>query len=211
MSLKDTIQGAREEAGNNIGSVRPSKRSEGSNDAEAASSTSGQQGFTRRSASKAKPSRRAAAGVRVVSSNGKNKSQANMSKEEKKAERKREREKDDLRYNVTQKLLEERPEYKKARKTWWIFLIVGLVLMAIAFINYTVVTNSNGTAPMWVAFLAMGCMIAAYGVLIVGLIYDWRTIRPMRKDVDKYVRSMSEKRLISAINKESKNKSKKKK
>lgn len=207
MSLKDTIKGAREEAGTNIANARPVSKKAVSESSTSSSKSSS--GFTRRSASKAKPRRQVAAGVHKVSSDGKSKT--NMSKEEKKAERKREREKDDLRYNVTQKILEERPEYKKARKVWWAFLIVGLVFMAIAFFQYTFVSNANGTAPMWMAFSAMICMIIAYIVLILGLIYDWRTIRPMRKDVDKYVRSMSEKRLITAINKESKNKSKKKK
>ena len=200
MSFKDTIRGAREEAGANVASWERTKDADKGKNEEAASSAN-QQGFVRKSASKAKPSRQAAAGVRMVTSDGKAKSKKNMTKEEAKAERKRDREIDDLRYNVTQKLLDERDDYSKARKVWWRFLIVGVTFVVLAFIQYAVVSNMGADAPTWIAFTSMGCMVLAYATLIIGLIYDWRTIRPIRKDVDSYVQSMSEKRLITAINK----------
>ena len=202
MSLMDTIKGARQEVDENgaldNGIVGRIKRDGDSPQANASSSS---QKYTRRSASKAKPSRRQAEGVRVVSSNGKSKSKANKSKEEIKAERKHDREVDDLRYNVTQKILGEREEYQKGRKMWWKFLIVGVVLMVISIALYMYVTNLGPGAPEWLGILGLFTMGAAYVVVIAGIIYDWRVIRPMRKDVDKYVQSMSEKRLINTMSK----------
>ena len=203
MSLMDTIKGARQEVDENgaldNGIVGRMKREGG--DSEGAASTRSSQKFTRRSASKAKPSRQQAAGVRVVNSKGKSKSKGNKTKEEVKAERKHDREVDDLRYNVTQKLLGEREEYQKGRKMWWKFLIVGVILMVVSIALYMVVNRMGSSAPEWLGIFGLFTMAAAYIVVIAGIIYDWRVIRPMRKDVDTYVRSMSEKRLINTINK----------
>ncbi|MDO4806783.1 MAG: hypothetical protein Q4A07_05990 [Coriobacteriales bacterium] len=199
MSLKDTIKGAREEAGSN---VRPFDRApkDASDDAVSAGS-SNQQGFVRKSATKAKPSRRASEGVRMVSSSGKTKKKSDVSKEVAKAERKHDREISDLRYNVSQKLLEEREDYQRIHKIWFRFLVAGIALMATAVILYLIVSNMGTNAPEALGILGLLVMVAAYIVVIVGLIYDWRKIRPIRSEVDAYVKSMSEKRLITAINK----------
>lgn len=210
MSLKDTIKGAREEASANGNPFERSASSDKSGDNGATASAASSQGFTRRSASRAKPSRAAAAGVRVVSANGKQKSKKNQTKEELKAERKHDREISDLRYNVSQKILEEREDYIKARKVWWKFLIAGVVLMVLAIGLYLAVSNMGANAPEPLGIFGLVTMVCAYIVVIAGLIYDWVKIRPLRKDVDKYVQSMSEKRLVTAINKEPKVKDKKK-
>lgn len=199
MSLKDTIKGAREEAESN---VRPFDRAATKSTVESESAdSSGQQGFTRKSATKARPSRRAAQGVRMVSSSGKTKKKSDVSKEVAKAERKHDREISDLRYNVSQKLLEERDDYQHVHKVWFRFLVTGIALMATAVILYLIVSNMGTNAPEWLGILGLLIMVAAYIVVIVGLIYDWRKMRPLRKEVDAYVQSMSEKRLITAINK----------
>ena len=208
MSLKDTIRGAREEATANGNPFERSASSE-KNDAEGKATEGASAGRSRRSVATAKPRRQAAAGVRVVAANGKSKSKTGQTKEEAKAERKHEREVSDLRYNVTQKLLEEREDYNKARKIWWRFLIVAVVLMVAAIGLYFAVSNMGSGAPEALGIVGLVVMVAAYGVVIAGMIYDWRVIRPMRKDVDKYVQSMSEKRLVTAINKESKKDAKK--
>ncbi len=208
MSLMDTIKGAREEAGANVPFERSSKDAKSADDQSAAKSDGGKsgQGFVRKSAGRARPSRKAAQGVRMETASGKPKSKKDLTKEELKAEKKHSREVDDLRYNVTQKLLEEKSEYKTARKMWWRFLIGGLVFMVLAIIQYSVVTAQGASAPVWMAISAMVCMVIAYIVLIIGIIYDWRTIHPMRKDMEKYVQSMSERRLITAIHKAPKTK-----
>lgn len=205
MSIKETIRAARDEVsanGNPFEGIAPTKE-------DAAEDARPSSGFTRKSTAKAKPSRRAATGVRVVSSNGKSKSKKNMTKEEQKAERKHEREIDDLRYNVTQQILEDREEYKRARKMWWRFLIGGVVCMVLAFVQYMLVNNMGSSAPVPLAIGALVTMVLAYVVIIAGMIYDWRKIRPMRKEVNSYVQSMSEKRLINTINRGAKNKDKK--
>lgn len=197
MSLKDTIRGAREEASAN---GNPFER--GSKDASAdkqaqADERKSSAGFERRSAARAKPTREASAGVRVVSSKGKPK-KSQMTKEEKKAERKREREIEDRRYNVSQMILEENEEYKRMRKIWWIFLIAGVVLMVIALGLYGMVTSS-GNPDTTMSFLAMGSMVAAYIVVICGLIFDWVKIRPLRKEASDRAQSMTDKRLRTKL------------
>lgn len=208
MSLMDTIKGAREEAGASNPFERPSKDAKNVDAQGAANADGGQsgQGFVRKSVGRAKPSRKAAEGVRMETASGKPKSKKDLTKEEMKAERKHSREVDDLRYNVTQKLLEEKPEYKAARKNWWRFLIGGLVFMVLAIIQYGIVSAQGSSAPTWLAITSMGCMVISYIVLIIGIIYDWRIIHPMRRDVESYVKSMSERRLVTAIHKAPKTK-----
>lgn len=203
MSLKDTIRGAREEA---AASGNPFDRKANNKDAATTTSatTNSQanaQGFERRSAARGKPSREAAAGVRVVASNGKakKKSQDNMTKEERKAERKRERAVEDRRYNVTQMYLEQDPAYQKARKVWWGFLIAGIAFMVIAMVLYWVVNGQGANANTGMAMSSVVCMVIAYIVVIAGLIYDWVKIRPLRKEVEKRTQSMSDKRLQTVL------------
>ena len=204
MSLKDTIQGAREEATANGNPFERAKEGRGTADG-AAPAASGQ-GFTRKSASRAKPRREAAAGVRMVSASGKSKSKKDMTKEEAKAERKHDREVSDLRYNVTQKVLEERDDYAKAHRLWMRLLMAGIGCMVGSVVLYLIVQNMGTNAPEILGLAGITVMVGAYGLTIGALVYDWRKIRPMRKDVEKYVDSMSEKRLVTAINKPSKKK-----
>lgn len=206
MSLMDTIKGAREEA-SAAGTPFERTKEEKAPKAAAESAPAGsQQGFVRKSAGKAKPSRQAAAGVRMTTASGKSKSKKNMTKEELKAERKHDREVADLRYNVTQKVLEERDEYNKARKIWWRLLIASVSLMVVAIGLYLVVSNMGQDAPEALGIAGLVVMVLAYTVTIGALIYDWRKIRPLRRDAEKYVESMSEKRLVTAINKPAKRK-----
>jgi hypothetical protein len=81
--------------------------------------------------------------------------------------------------------------------------------MGLAFTQYMIVNNMGSNAPVPVAIGALVTMVLAYVVIIAGMIYDWRKIRPMRKEVNSYVQSMSEKRLINTINRGAKNKDKK--
>lgn len=196
MSLMDTIKGAREE----VDTSRGTSNKPADNTTDAAGQRS-QQGFTRRSATKAKPSRRQAAGVRMVTSSGKAKSKVNQTKEERKAERKHDREVGDLRYNVTEQVLRDRSDYQAAHKVWWRLLIAGVILMVAAVALYLIVSNMGTNAPEILGVLGLVTMVSAYIVVIIGLIYDWRKIRPLRREAEKYVDSMSEKRLIAAINK----------
>ena len=202
MSLKDTIQGARKEAAANINPLtRPS--SEGNDEA---GSQASEQGFERRSATRAKPKREAAAGVRVVSGSSKTKSTANMSKQEQKAERKKQREKEDRRYAVSQMLLENDPEYQRYHKIWWRLLIVGFAFMCVALVTYMLVSQQGDTAPLWLAIISIGSMILAYAAIIIGFIYDWRHIRPIRRNHEQRAASMSEKRINKTLRERDKEK-----
>ncbi|MBR3316952.1 MAG: hypothetical protein IKG21_03910 [Atopobiaceae bacterium] len=210
MSLLDTIKGAREEADGNVPFERGGKKEEP--EEEVAPKRSG---AVRGSAARAKPTREAAAGVRVVKSGGKSERQkkseaekANMTKEERKAERKAERaaerEVEDRRYNLTQAYMEENEEYKHARKTWWIFLGVGMALVVVAFTLYGFVNQNRESASPVLAFLSAATMICAYISIIGGLIYDWVKVRPIRQQVQQRVDSMSDKRVRAVLNKKAK-------
>ncbi|MDO4797072.1 MAG: Yip1 family protein [Coriobacteriales bacterium] len=196
MSLKDTIKGAREEV---AASGNPFERPSAKGDSESGGSTSrsSDQGFSRRSAARSKPSRKAAAGVRVVSSGKKPK--ADMSKEERKAQRRKDREVEDRRYNVTQMLLEQNEDYMKSRKMWWVFLIAAVVLMAIALLLYGRITSAKEDPQSAIGIAAVVSMVMAYIVVIVGMIFDFTKIRPMRKEAEKRAESMSDKRLKTLL------------
>ena len=199
MSLKDTIRGARDEVaanGNpfeNVGKGKDKGKSE-------SGGSSAKRGYARSSAANRKPSREAAAGVRVVSSSGKTKSTANMTKEERKEEKRLEREREDRRYSVTQMILEKDEEYQKARKFWWRFLIGGFVLMVIALGLYGYVSNVGPTAPPIAYIGSIVAMVAAYAVIIVGIIFDFRKIRPRRKEAEQRVASMTDKKIQTIVN-----------
>lgn len=202
MSLKDTIKGAREEVSASGNPFERSGGDQGGSSGSASGDTQGQ-GFMRRSASRAKPSREQAAGVRVVSSSGKSrsasKSTANMTKAEKKAERQREREKEDRRYAVSQMFLEENPEYQQRHKIWWRMLVTGFAFMVLAIITYMLVNQQGESTPLWLAAISLGSMVLAYIAIIVAFVYDWRTIRPIRRTQESRAASMSDKRINRAL------------
>lgn len=196
MSLMDTIKGAREEAEANGNPFERTKAAE-QEQVEAAPT---KRSRPRRSVANAKPSREAAAGVRVVSSSGKGKKPTSeMTKEERKAERAREREKEDRRYTLTQAYMDEEEDYKVARKRWWIFLGVGMALILVAFTLYGMVNQQGESASPALAFAALASMVCAYIAIIGGLIYDWVKVRPTRQKVEKRVASMSDKRVKSVL------------
>ena len=202
MSLKDTIRGARDEvaaSGNPFENVGGKGKDKGKEN-QSSSGGAAKRGYARSSAANRKPSREAAAGVRVVSSTGKAKSTANMTKEERKEEKRLEREKEDRRYSVTQMILEKDEEYQKARKFWRYLLVGGFALMVIAFILYGYVTSVGPAAPSVAYIGSIVAMVAAYGVVIFGIVYDFRKIRPCRKKAEQRVASMTDKKIQSIVN-----------
>ena len=190
MSLKDTIRGAREEAQSNLTTTA-------TNDTEDnASEDKSDAGFVRRSPSRAKPRRQAAAGVRTVSGSNKSaKPVSEMTKEEKKAEKQRKREKEDREYAVSEMLMENDPDYQQYHKMWWRILIVGFVAMVISMVLYGVVTSQGETAPLPLAIVSLATMVIAYAAIIAAFVYDWRKIRPIRISCQQRAASMSEKRI----------------
>jgi hypothetical protein len=198
MSLKDTIRGARDEvaaSGNPFESVGGKDKGK-----QESGGSATKRRYARSTAANRKPSREAAAGVRVVSSSGKAKSTANMTKEERKEEKRLEREREDRRYSVTQMILEKDEEYQKARKFWWRFLIGGFALMVIALGLYGYVSNVGPSAPPIAYIGSIVAMVAAYGVIIFGIIYDFRKIRPRRRLAEQRVASMTDKKIQTIVN-----------
>lgn len=205
MSLKDTIRGAREEAAQSGNPFERTKADEAS-DQETVTPTGKR--YARSSAASRKPARAAAAGVRVVSSDGKTtkggKPRSEMTKEEKKAERKERRAKEDRRYDATQIILEDDNEYLHARKVWQRLLLVGVVFMASALVMYVSTSNLGKNAPEWMAIGSLVLMVISYVILIVGLIYDYRHIKPLRQKADQRVASMSEKKITATLDRKGK-------
>ena len=204
MSLKDTIRGARDEvaaSGNPFENMGGKGKDKGADKGKSSSgSSTAKRGYARSSAANRKPSREAAAGVRVVSSSGKTKSTANMTKEERKEEKRLEREKEDRRYSVTQMILEKDEEYQKANKMQKYFLIGGFALMVVAIGLSGYVSSVGPTAPSVAIIGSMVAMVAAYAVIIVGVIHNFRKVRPCRKKAEQRVASMTDKKIQTIVN-----------
>lgn len=220
MSLMDTIKGARDEAMANGTPFERGAKQEEAPEAEAEA----KKGAVRRSAARAKPKREAAAGVRVVKSSGRTKTdyqpkseaeKANMSKKElraeRRAERDAEREVEDRRYNLTQAYMEEDEEYKTIRKRWWIMLGAGVALIVLAYTLYGFVNREGAEANPALAILSLVAMVLAYVLTIGSLIYDWVKVRPIRQRIEQRVGSMSDKRVRSLLNQRAKEQAKEEK
>jgi hypothetical protein len=69
----------------------------------------------------------------------------------------------------------ETPEYKAARKLWWILLGVGLVMTAASWLirGYVHTTWANAASA-----IALGI---AYAMIFYALYIDWTQLRPARK------------------------------
>ncbi len=195
MSLIDTINGAKKEAEAN--SVRTDKGADANDDAKKPRNN-------KRSAAGAKPAREAAAGVRVAKSgsHSSGKPASEMTKEEKKAARREERDAADRRAAAQRALLNQMPGYKKTQRVWWILLGIGLVATLISWLmgQYIPTALSNPTSPEGIVMIAL--MVLAYVVIIAAFIYDWRTVRPMRKAADAQANSLTDKKVNQILRNE---------
>lgn len=204
MSLRDTLAGARDEVAQ---SGNPFERSDkkaaakkddaaGDNASAAASSASG---FSRRSVSRAKPKREAAGSVRYVSAedarNGNTgKPESELTKQERKEKRMRERDAADRRADASRAILAGHDSYKRSQRIWWTLLGVGMGFTVLSFIMSAVFGKSKQTAES-VTIVMIVLLVVAYAAIIAGFIYDWRVVRPMRQAADAEVASMSDKRV----------------
>ena len=125
-------------------------------------------GATRKSAASAKPVTKAAASVRMQP--------AEKTKEQKKAERKaaraKEQERDRQFYNPPTE------EYRRLRRIWWIFLVLAIVLTCFSFAG-----NTLGV-PQPVTYVTLAL---AYVFIILALYVDFAKCRKARK---KYAEEM---------------------
>ena len=190
MSLLDTIKGAREEA-QEAGTLLSSKKDEGTTAAAEGDAPSTSAGFSRRSTARAKPTREAAGSVRTSA-----KSQAEMSKEEKKAAREAKRTEEDLLYEAKKAYLNKSDAYRFTQRVWFSFLIMRNM------------QSNGGTESMATASVVL--MVLAYVLIIGAFIYDLIKVRPLRNEANEKLAGMSKKRLNQLIAEEEERKAAKK-
>ena len=197
MSLLDTIKGAREEAQDAVSQRTIAKKDE-ENEAEeeAAQQKQATQGFSKRSTARAKPTRKAAGTVRTTA-----KPKSEMTKEERKAERVKRRDEEDLAYDVKKTLLESDEAYRKTQRVWWVLLICGiaLTLMSWGIMRYMQQNNVQNTN---LAGVSIGCMVFAYALVIGAFIYDMVKVRPMRQRADEKIMGMTKRRMQRVLDEE---------
>lgn len=199
MSLFDTIQGAREEAeANKAERTSTGKAKDEAAEAFETDDEARKGGFAKRSVARAKPAREAAANVRVVTPSGKTKSKgsnvsSSQTKEQRKAERAREREENDRQDAVAQILLESEAAYKPRRRIWWILIGGGFVAMAGSLIPMAIDSEQAQDYSSPLGIFSVICMMIAYVLIIAGFVYDFVKIRPMRKESQRVSGSLSRK------------------
>lgn len=149
-------------------------------------------GATRPHAGSAKPASKAAASVRVqtpkskMSGRQRAMAQATMSKEEKKAQRAKEREAENLSYTAVTTLTNKDERYKKLRRIWWGLLIAAVVFTALSWATLAV---NMGTV------LSAVVLVLAYAAIIGALVMDFTVIRRRRNYFRDRVAAMSRKQV----------------
>ena len=194
MSLRDTIEGARREAeGNAVG--RPKKEAENM-----ASGEEEKKGFSRSSAAKAKPTREAAASVRVASKPKQTGAVGGPAetKEEKRERKRREREEQDLRTRAYDVVLRNTPEYRSTERGFWIVVGVGFALAVISLIA-AYAFGSEPDLSTVEGVVSVVSLVAAYALIIGGFVFDLAKRRPIRKRVEAQLRGNSDKKLLEIL------------
>ena len=198
MSILDTIKGAINESKEGGNALFGSDKDKGTT--EAAVERSKRSG----SAASAKPKREKAGTVREASKP----SNKELTKEEKKAQRAKEREAEDLRATVTQILLAKDEDYQRTEKIWWALIGGGFVCTLIsAVINYgPAATDTTGT---W-AIIGMILIALAYVLIIGSFIYGLFTRNKKRKPIEARVDKMTEKKMWQIVDKDNEERAAKK-
>lgn len=154
-------------------------------------------GATAPKAGSAKPASKAAASVRIQTSKSsmskkqKVMVQQTMSKEEKKAQRAKERELENLVYTATTTLTNKDEKYKKLRRVWWGLLISAVVFTALSWT--TLSTGFGGQA------LSIAVLVLAYAGIIGALIMDFTVIRKRRNVFRDKVNAMTRKQVERVV------------
>lgn len=150
-------------------------------------------GSTKPKAGSAKPASKAAASVRVQTNKStmtkrqKAAAEATMSKEEKKAQRAKEREAENMVYTAITVLTNKDEKYKKLRRVWWALLISAVVFTALSW-----VTLSTGVGGQ---VLSVVVLVLAYAGIIGALIMDFTVIRKRRNVFRDKVNAMTKKQV----------------
>ena len=150
-------------------------------------------GSTRPSAGAAKPASKAAASVRIEQSKSQMTrrqralAEQTMSKEERKAQRAKERELENAIYTATTILTNDDPKYKQLRRIWWALLITAVVFVVLSWA--TLATGIGGQA------LSTVVIVIAYIGIIGALIMDFTVIRKRRNVFRDKVNAMTRKQV----------------
>lgn len=200
MSLREMLEGARSEASRSS-AAKPEP-------------APARKGASKKSASNAKPTREKAASVRTVSKNSKKAAAtassfpgAKKTKEQKEAERTRrrkEREEEDYKNQAFQLLLNQNPQYKKSERVWWVLLGIGfaatLVSLVITFVFSTTDDGTMSTRDI----VSVTSLAVAYAFIIASFVFDWVKRRPIRKETEKKLQGMSQKKIAELFARERK-------
>ena len=216
MSLLDTINGARKEVED---ASKPTEAKDMTANQKVAAQyldsmdDAPKTGFSKRSVTRAKPTREAGSGVRVVSAksvaSGKvtpsGKPESEMTKEEKKEAKRVRRDAEDRRMAVSQAMLGQNEAYKKAQRIWWILLGVGMGATVLTWVLTTLSPDTSyGDFSSALGILIVVLLNAAYACIIAAFVFDWREVRPMRKATDAMVASMSDRKVVEYLDQDRK-------
>lgn len=177
-----------------------SKIGTGAANADAEAEKPASAGMAHKSPSSAKPAREAAGSVRVVKQHKNldgSTSTVGMTKEEKKAQRNAEREEERFVEGLVDSVMKLDPLYRKYRRTWWIFMAIGVVCVALSFgcgyidspagENIFKLGTIGGIASVVFLFLA-------YAFIITTIVWEFKMIRPLRRTAEHKITSMSDKK-----------------
>lgn len=184
MSWKDTIDGAMKEATDGGFAVPGPKRGEEVVEEPAAETKRSQRG----SAARAKPVRERAGSVRIETSSpdgGKNRALA--SKEEKKAIRQKERDREDLSSAAAGVLQKRDGDYQRSERLFWVLMVVGFAATV-----FSMLLNSMSLPIPNQAAVSVVLLVVAYVFIIGAFVFDLVKRNPMRKKFNEKVASMSE-------------------
>ena len=193
MSLRSTIDAAREEAkevaaDRSVSKEKPEEKKAGDKPAY------DPMNLGKRTAANAKPVSEAGASVRTGS--GKSKANiATMSKEQKKAEKQRRREEEDIRTRAYDIALRSNPDYKRTERVWWVLLGIGFAMTILSLVMaYAFPAKASSTDSMQ-GILAIASLVLAYVFIIGGFVYDLVKRRPYRKAAERKIQGMTDKKL----------------
>ena len=148
------------------------------------------QGSVKPRTASAKPASKAGASVRTTSKpkpkNAKQRAMAemNMSKEEKKAARAKEREAENIAYTAIDILTRKDARYKKLRRIWWVLLVVAVIFTVLSWATVSI------EMPLAVNIVSL---ILAYAAIISALVMDFTVVRKCRNKHRDKVASMTRK------------------
>ena len=207
MSLRDTINAATKEAQD--GGLTFGKKA---NEAEAETEKPASTGFTKKSTAKAKPAREAGSSVRTASepsrksadTGGLFRKKTEKEKETEKADRRKRREEEDFRRQANQILLNRNEEYRKSERMWWVVIGIGFAFTIISLIMTYVIPDAAHDLTQPAGKISIGLLFAAYACIIGGFVYDWRKRRPVRKEIERKVDGMTQKKLAQLFEEERK-------